>query len=418
MQGSGLMSKNDEHVFPVDEIRKDFPILSTQVHGKPLVYLDNAASSQKPTVVIDAIKSYYETINANVHRGIHALSDQATRAYEGTREIVRRNINAESTDQIIFTKGTTDSLNLLAHGFGRKFLNAGDNMIISAIEHHSNIVPWQMLAEEIGFEIRVIPINDNAQIDLNAYAKMLDDKTKLVSIVHTSNSLGVINQVDEVILMAKQKNIPVALDGAQALPHGGVDVQELDCDFLAFSAHKLCGPTGTGVLYGKRKWLEEMRPYQGGGDMISTVSFEKTTYNDLPYKFEAGTPNIAGVVGMGKAFEYLENIGFDKISKHEQELLHYTQDKMREMDGVKIYGDVEHKASVISFLVDGVHPSDIGTLLDVEGVAVRTGHHCTQPVMDRFEIPGTVRASFSFYNNKEDADRFLEALKKAIAMFR
>lgn len=405
--------------FSPESVRADFPILETLVRGKkPLVYLDNGATAQKPQVVIDTLNHYYSALNSNVHRGVHYLSDLATRAYEGTRKTAQEFLNAKHEHEIIFTKGTTDGINLIAATFGRKFLQAGDEVLISEMEHHSNIVPWQMICEERGAHLKVIPVNDAGGMEMSAVQKMITDKTRIISIVHVSNTLGTINPVKEIIELAHSKNIPVLLDGAQATPHMRVDVQELDVDFYTFSSHKVFGPTGTGVLYGKEEWLNQLPPYQGGGDMIDVVTFEKTTYNGLPHKFEAGTPNIAGVIGMGKALEYVLSLDFEAVLAHEHDLLVYTTDRLlKEIPGMRIIGTAKEKASVISFLVGDIHPSDLGTLLDMEGVAVRTGHHCTQPLMRRFEIPATVRASFAFYNTREDADRFIEALKKAIALF-
>lgn len=398
--------------------RTDFPLLENSMRGKPIVFLDSAASSQKPKVVIDAISDYYTNQHANVHRGVYELSQEATDAFELGRERTRKFLNAESSDEIIFTRGTTESINLVASCFGKKYLNEGDEVIISAMEHHSNIVPWQIICEEKKAILKVIPINEKGEILVEAFKELITEKTKIVSIVHISNSLGTVNPVKEIIEIAHSHDIPVLIDGAQATLHSKVDVQELDVDFYAFSAHKVYGPTGMGVLYGKRKWLEAMPPYQGGGEMIANVSFEKTTYNKIPFKFEAGTPNIAGAVGLGVALEYVTGIGLDTIQKHEQELLKYATAQMLSIDGLKIVGTAKNKASVISFNVEGIHPYDIGTILDKMGIAVRTGHHCTQPLMEHFKIPGTVRASFALYSNMEDVDRLVDGVKRAVNMLR
>lgn len=400
----------------INKVRADFPLLKEEMRGKPIVFLDSAASSQKPTVVIDAISEYYNHQHANVHRGVYELSQEATDAFELGRERVRSFLNADSTDEIIFTRGTTESINLVASCYGRKFLEKGDEVIISTLEHHSNIVPWQMICEERGAVLKVIPIDDQGDIIIDEYKKLLSAKTKIVSIVHISNALGTINPVKEVIDLAHEQDIPVLIDGAQATLHEKIDVQELDADFYAFSGHKVYGPTGIGVLYGKRRWLDAMPPYQGGGEMIKTVSFEKTTYNELPFKFEAGTPDISGVIGLGIALEYVKSLGYENIGEHESELLRYATEKLLEIPGLRIVGTSKNKASVISFLIDGTHPYDIGTILDKLGIAVRTGHHCTQPLMKRFEIPGTVRASFAVYNNKEDIDRLVEGVTRAARM--
>jgi cysteine desulfurase / selenocysteine lyase len=362
-------------------IRNDFPLLQRTVHNKPLVYLDNGATTQKPKSVIDAESTYYSEYNSNIHRGVHHLSQLATQAFEDVREEVKNFINAASTDEIIFTKGTTDGINLIASCFGRKFLNAGDEVLISAMEHHSNIVPWQMICEERGAQLKVIPINEAGELKMDAFEKLVSSKTKIVSVVYVSNALGTINPVEEIIEKAHTLNIPVLLDAAQSISHFPTDVQELDCDFLVFSSHKLFGPTGVGVLYGKAQLLNELPPYQGGGDMIKEVSFEKTTYNVLPHKFEAGTPNIAGVIGLGEAIKYVTSIGFNWIEQQENELLTYATQKLRSIEGLKIYGTASQKVSVISFLIEGTHPFDVGTIIDQLGIAVRTGHHCTQPLM-------------------------------------
>jgi len=400
----------------INKVRADFPLLQEEMRGKPIVFLDSAASSQKPTVVIEAISDYYNHQHANVHRGVYELSQEATDAFELGRERVRSFLNAESTDEIIFTRGTTESINLVASCYGRKFLQEGDEVIISTLEHHSNIVPWQMICEERGATLKVIPIDENGDIIIEEYKKLISDKTRIVSIVHISNALGTINPVKEVIDLAHEKDIPVLIDGAQATLHQKVDVKDLDADFYAFSGHKVYGPTGIGVLYGKRRWLDAMPPYQGGGEMIKTVSFEKTTYNELPFKFEAGTPDISGVIGLGVALEYVKSLGYENIAHHESELLSYATEKLQEVPGLRIVGTAKHKASVISFLIEGTHPYDIGTILDKLGIAVRTGHHCTQPLMKRFDIPGTVRASFAVYSSKEDIDKLVEGVARAARM--
>ncbi|MEL7194720.1 MAG: cysteine desulfurase [Bacteroidota bacterium] len=401
----------------IQAIRKDFPTLQEKVHGKELVYFDNAATSQKPQLVIDRIEAYYEHENSNVHRGVHYLSQTATNAYEHTRKLAQELINAKHEHEIIYTKGTTEGINLVAHSFGKAFIKEGDEIILSYLEHHSNIVPWQLIAEELGATIKVIPVNDAGELDMEAYANMLNERVKIVSIVYISNSLGTINPVEEIIRLAHDRDIPVLLDGAQVVPHQRVDVQALDVDFLAFSGHKMFAPTGVGILYGKEKWLNAMPPYMGGGDMIDTVTFEKTTFNSLPHKFEAGTPNIAGVIGLGAGIEYINSVGYDNISAWEKELLDYGTEKLSEIEGIRLIGTAKEKASVISFLIDGIHPYDAGTILDQLGIAVRTGHHCTQPLMKRLEVPGTMRASFAFYNTKEEIDRLVEGLKKVKQMF-
>lgn len=403
--------------FDVDRVRRDFPILAQTVNGHRLAYLDSAASSQRPRSVIETIKYYYEHDHANVHRGIHTLSHRATDAYEGAREKVRQFINASSTREVVFTRGTTDSINLLASSLGSGF-SAGDEVVVSYLEHHSNIVPWQMLAERTGVKLRVIPINERGEILFEEYLTLLGPKTRLVAVTHVSNALGTILPVEKIIAAAKEMDIPVLLDGAQAVPHQPVDVAALGCDFYAFSGHKMCGPTGIGVLYGREDWLEKLPPYQGGGDMILTVSFAGTTYNDLPYKFEAGTPNIAGAIGLGCAIDYLSSIGMDTISEYESGLLEYATRALNALDGVRLYGTAPHKSSVISFNVDGIHAHDLGTVLDHQGVAIRTGHHCAMPVMEFFEIPGTARASLAFYNDQQDIDQLIEGLKLAIEMLR
>jgi cysteine desulfurase/selenocysteine lyase len=400
----------------INEIRNHFPILSQKVRGKQLVYLDNAATTQKPQVVIDTITKYYSEQNSNIHRGVHFLSQQATVAYEDARKKIQQFINAPKQEQIIFTKGTTDGINLVANSFGKRFIKEGDEVIISALEHHSNIVPWQILCEDRGAKLKVIPINQKGEILLDEFEKLLSPKTKLVAVNHISNSLGTINPIEKMIALAHNVGAKVLIDGAQAVAHTKVDVQQLDCDFYVFSGHKLFGPTGIGVLYGKEELLNAMPPYQGGGDMIKTVTFEKTTYNDLPHKFEAGTPNIAGGIGLGAAIDYVNNIGLENIAQQENDLLHYATQQLKTINGIRFIGEAAHKTSVISFLVNDLHPFDVGTILDQLGIAVRTGHHCTQPLMDFYQIPGTIRASFSFYNTKEEVDVLVEGLKKAIQM--
>jgi len=402
--------------FDVNKIRQDFPILGTKVNGKPLVYFDNAATTQKPVSVIESLKKYYYETNSNVHRGVHSLSEKATNAYEASRKTIQRFINAGKSEEIIFVRGTSEAVNLVASSFGQKFVKENDEIIISTLEHHSNIVPWQMLCERTGAKLKVIPINPKGEIIFEEFEKLVSDKTKIISIAYISNSLGTINPVKKIIDYAHSKNIPVMLDGAQAVQHLKIDVKELDCDFFAFSGHKVYGPTGIGVLYGKEKYLDEIPPYQGGGDMIKNVSFERTTYNELPYKFEAGTPNIAGSIGLAAALNYVEDLGIDNISKYEEEILKYATDKMMEIDGMRIIGTADVKASVISFLVGKTHPYDLGTLLDQLGIAVRTGVHCTEPLMRFFRIAGTVRASFAFYNTKEEIDLLVNGIKRASSM--
>jgi cysteine desulfurase / selenocysteine lyase len=403
--------------FDVRRMREDFPILRQKVHDKPLVYLDNAATTQKPQSVIDATSRYYMAENANVHRGIHTLSEKATQAYEDARDTVRRFLNARDTREIVFVRGTTEAINLVAQSYGRTFLTAGDEIVISAMEHHSNIVPWQMLCEQMGARLRVIPFNYDGELLLDEYEKLLNERTKFVSVVHVSNALGTINPIKQIIEMAHRRNVPVLVDGAQAVAHMTVDVQELECDFYAFSGHKLFGPTGIGILYGKADLLEAMPPYQGGGDMISAVTFEKTHYNTLPYKFEAGTPDIAGVIGLGAAIDYLSEIGLDAITAYEHELLAYATDALSAIKGVSIIGTAREKAGVLSFVLDGIHAHDIGTILDHEGIAIRAGHHCAMPVMQRFGVPATARASLAFYNTKEEVDALIRALHKVREVF-
>jgi len=409
--------KKKFEIYDVEKIRNDFPILSQKVHGKNLCYLDNAATTQKPKIVINELNRYYETLNSNVHRGVHSLSEMATQAYEDSRINVRNFINASSEREIIFTRGTTEGINLVAQSFGRLNLKEGDEVIISAMEHHSNIVPWQIICEEKGAKLKIIPIDNNGEIIFEEYERLLSEKTKIVAIVYVSNSLGTINPVKKIIDKAHGLGVPVLIDGAQAIQHLKVDIQELDCDFFVFSGHKIYGPTGIGVLYGKRNLLEEMPPFMGGGDMISKVTFEKTTYNQLPYKFEAGTPNIADTIGLKKALEYVNQIGIDKIKDYEKGLLDYATESLSQIEGLKIIGQAKEKSSVISFVFDNVHPHDVGTFLDFEGIAVRTGHHCTQPVMDRFNIPATTRASFALYNTKEEVDILVNGLKKVLEVF-
>ncbi|MEW6296608.1 MAG: cysteine desulfurase [Thermodesulfobacteriota bacterium] len=403
--------------FDVWRIREDFPILKQKVHGKPLVYLDNAATSQKPRVVIETLARYYETTNANVHRGIHALSERATQEYEGARETVRRFLNAADTREIVFVRGTTEAINLVAQSYGRTFLTAGDEIVISAMEHHSNIVPWQMLCEQVGARLRVVPFDHRGELSLDEYEKLLNGRAKLVAVVHVSNALGTINPVRQMVELAHRRGIPVLVDGAQAVSHMAVDVRELDCDFYAFSSHKLCGPTGVGVLYGKAELLTRMPPYQGGGDMISVVTFEKTHYNALPYKFEAGTPNIAGVIGLGAAIDYVRAVGLDRIAAYERDLLAYATAALEAVPGLQVIGTARDKAAVLSFVLDCAHPHDIGTILDREGVAIRAGHHCAMPVMQRFGVPATARASFAFYNTHAEVDALVRAIHKAIEVF-
>jgi len=396
--------------------REDFPILSQQVYKKPLIYLDNAATTQKPIAVIDALSQYYQTINSNIHRGVHCLSQQATEEFELARKAVQQFIHAAHDYEIIFTRGATESINLVAASFGRTYLQAGDEIIISEMEHHSNIVPWQFLCEDRGAVLRVLPFNENGEILLEQLENLISPKTKIIALTHVSNTLGTINPIQEVVKIAHSHNIPVMVDGAQAVAHGAVDVQALDCDFYCFSGHKMYAPMGIGIMYGKERWLREMKPYQGGGEMISTVTFEKTTYNDLPFKFEAGTPAVGDVIGLRKAIEYMQATGIQKIADYEQELLTYATTELRKIHGLRIFGEAAHKAAVISFLVGDIHPYDMGVLLDHQGVAVRTGHHCTQPIMDHYHIPGTVRASFALYNTREEIDILVRAVEKATQM--
>jgi cysteine desulfurase/selenocysteine lyase len=400
----------------IKKLRADFPILQTQIYGKPLVYLDNAATTQKPNIVLEAYQEYYTQYNSNVHRGVHFLSQKATAAYEEARKKVTAFINAKHTHEVIFTRGTTDGINLVASSFGRKFLQAGDSIVISAIEHHSNIVPWQMICEERGASIKVIPVNEKGELVLETLDELLDEKVKLVALTYISNTLGTINPVKEVITRAHQQNIPVLVDAAQAAPHLPLDVQDLDVDFMAFSAHKMYGPTGIGALYGKESWLNQMPPYQGGGDMIKSVSFKKTTYNELPLKFEAGTPSIAEGIAFGAAIDYLNTIGLPNIQETESQLYAYAVDALSTIDELRFIGEAHHRAASISFLVGDTHPFDIGEILDKQGIAVRTGHHCTEPIMQYFNIPGTVRASIAIYNTTEEIDKLVVGVKKALTL--
>lgn len=399
----------------VQKIRKDFPILQREVNGQPLVYFDNAATSQTPVQVIDTIADYYKNYNANIHRGVHSLSQEATDAYEAARKKIQKHFNAAQSHEIIFTSGTTHSINIVSNGYA-ELLKKGDQLIVSALEHHSNIVPWQMLCEKTGAELKVIPMNEDGVLIMEAYEKLLSDKTKLVFVNHVSNALGTVNPIKEIIDKAHAVGAQVLIDGAQSAPHIQADVQALDVDYYVTSAHKLCGPTGVGMLYGKQSALKRLPPYQGGGEMIAEVTFEKTTYADLPHKFEAGTPNIAGGIAFGAALDYINNIGMDQIAAYEEELLNYATDLLKKIPSLKIYGIAPQKTAVVSFNVEGIHPYDIGSILDKLGIAVRTGHHCAQPIMDYYQIPGTVRASFSFYNTFEEIDSMVEALKKAIQM--
>ncbi len=401
----------------VTAIRRDFRALHQLVHGKPLVYLDNAATTQKPQVVIDRVARYYALENANIHRGVHALSERATDAYERARASVQRFIHAAEPHEILFVRGTTEAINLIAQTYGRTHIGAGDEIVISTMEHHSNIVPWQMLCEQTGARLRVVPITDAGELRLDEYERILSDRTRLVSIVHVSNALGTINPVDQIVRLAHARGVPVVLDGAQAVAHMSVDVQALDCDFYAFSGHKVLGPTGIGVLYGKTSFLEAMPPYQGGGDMIRSVSFERTHYNVLPYKFEAGTPHIAGAIGLATAIEYLTAVGLDRVAAYEQELLAYGTDALSRIQGLRLSGTASHKAGILSFVIDGIHPHDIGTILDREGVAIRTGHHCCQPLMDRLGVPATTRASLALYTTREDIDALRTAVENAREVF-
>jgi len=399
-------------MFDVTKIRADFPILNREVNGKPLVYLDNAATSQTPTQVIDVIVDYYQRLNANIHRGVHTLSQEATDAYEGARIKIQKHFNIAKSHEVIMTSGTTHSINLVANGFST-LLRQGDELVVSAMEHHSNIVPWQMLCERTGAILKVIPMNENGELVMDDFHSLLSEKTKLVFCNHVSNALGTVNPIEEIINASHKVGAAVLIDGAQAAPHIKADLQALDIDFYTISAHKVCGPTGVGMLYGKEEWLKKLPPYQGGGEMIAEVTFEKTTYADLPHKFEAGTPNICGGIAFGAAVDYMNSIGFDEIAEYEQELLDYATAELLKIEGLKIYGTAEQKTSVISFNIEHIHPYDIGTILDKLGIAVRTGHHCAQPIMDFYKIPGTVRASFSFYNTKKEVDVLVEGVKRA-----
>ncbi len=403
--------------FDVERIRADFPILKLKVNGKPLVYLDNAASSQMPQPVIDRLVRYRTTQHANINRAVHYLSETATREYEEARRKLQQFINAREEREVIFTSGTTDAINLVMHGYGRKFIGAGDEIVLTTLEHHSNIVPWQMLAEEKGAKIRVVPINDAGELLIDDYEKLFNERTRFVGVMHVSNALGTINPVKHMIAFAHARGVPVLVDGAQAAPHMRLDVQDLDCDFYAFSGHKLCGPTGIGILYGKAALLESMQPFKGGGDMILSVTFEKTTYNTIPHKFEAGTPPIAAAIGLGAAVDYLSAIGMERIAAHELDLLGHATEQVNRMPGVRIIGTAEKKAAVLSFAIDGVHPHDVGTLLNQDGVAIRTGHHCAQPVMQRFRVPATSRASFAFYNTMAEVDTLIAGIRNVQKVF-
>ncbi len=411
------VATEEPQILDVKKIREDFPILMQKIHGKPLVYLDNAATAQKPLQVIDTIRRFFTTDYSNIHRGVHLLSDKSTRAYEEARAKVQRFLNAADSSEIIFVRGTTEAINLVASSYGKANIAAGDEIVISTMEHHSNIVPWQMICQEKGAVLRVIPINDCGEIMYDEYEKLLNPKTKLVAIVHVSNALGTVNPVARMIQTAHARSIPVLVDGAQSAPHQKVDVRALGCDFYAFSGHKLYGPTGIGVLYGKAAWLEAMPPYQGGGDMISNVTFEKTTYNAIPYKFEAGTPNIAGAVGLGAAIDYVNGIGLERIALHEADLLAYATKIVGANPRVRWIGTAKEKAGILSFVLDGVHPHDVGTILDQEGIAIRTGHHCAQPVMKRFGVPATARASLALYNTREEIDALASGIKKVGEIF-
>ena len=406
-----------ESMYDVEEIRKQFPILQREVYGKPLVYLDNGATTQKPLCVLNAMQEEYLNVNANVHRGVHYLSQQATELHEGARETVRRFINARSTSEIVFTRGTTEALNLVAASFVDEMMQPGDEVIISTMEHHSNIVPWQLQAAKKGIAVRVIPMHDDGTLDMEAYAQLFNERTRLVSVCHVSNVLGTVNPVEELVRIAHENDVPVMIDGAQSAPHRHVDVQQMDCDFFAFSGHKMYGPTGVGVLYGKEEWLDRLPPYQGGGEMIESVTFEKTVFQSLPFKFEAGTPDYIATTGLAKAIDFLDEIGINCIHEHESELLKYCHERLQEIEDVRIFGQAKEKDAVVSFLVGDIHHLDMGTLLDRLGIAVRTGHHCAQPLMERLGISGTVRASFALYNTKAEIDVFIEAMKRVVGMF-
>jgi cysteine desulfurase/selenocysteine lyase len=411
---TGIESRASE---ALAEVRTQFPILSRQIAGKPLVYLDNAATTQKPQSVIESVSHYYRHYNANVHRGVHTLSQEATEAYEGARQKLRDFINARHAHEIIYLRGATEAINLIAHSFGQTQLRSGDEVLISQMEHHSNIVPWQLACERSGASLKVLPIDDRGDLHMELLPDLINDRTKLVAIVHVSNALGTVNPVADIVRLAHQRDVPVLLDGAQATPHLTVDVQALDCDFFVFSGHKMFAPTGIGALYGKEAWLEKLPPYQGGGDMIKAVSFEKTVYNDLPYKFEAGTPHIAGAIGLGAAVDFLNSIGMTTITAHEHALLNYAHELASVTPGLRQIGTAKHKAGVFSFLLDGIHPHDIGTVLDHEGVAIRAGHHCAMPAMERYKLPGTARASFALYNTRQDIDTLFAAIRKALELF-
>ena len=414
---SSVHARSSSAGFDVERIRRDFPILARDVRGKKLVYLDNAATSQKPRAVIDAIARYYEQENANIHRGVHFLSELATSKHDRARQTVRGFINASDVKELVFVRGTTEAINLVAQTYGRTHVGRGDEVLITAMEHHSNIVPWQILCDEKGAKLRVAPINDAGELILDEFAKLLGSRTKIAAVAHVSNALGTVNPLAQIIELAHKKNIPVLVDGAQAVPHMKVDVRALDCDFYTLSSHKMFGPMGIGVLYGKAHLLEAMPPYQGGGDMISSVSFEKTTYNKLPFKFEAGTPDVAGAIGLGAAIDYLNAIGIEKIEKYEHELVSYAVEKLSALQGVRLIGTATERAGVVSFMIENVHPHDVGTILDQEGIAIRTGHHCAQPIMDRFGIPATARASFAFYNTKEEVDALVNGVRKVQEVF-
>ena len=409
--------KNQSVEFDVEKVRKDFPILHQMINGKPLIYLDNAATSQKPKNVIDAVETYYREYNSNIHRGVHTLSENATETYESSRLKIKNFINANSTKEIVFVRGATEAINLVAQSLGRDSLNENDEIIITELEHHSNIVPWQLLSQQTGAKLKFIPINNKGELIEEEYKKLLNKKTRIVAVGHISNALGTINPIETIITMAHEYDAKVLIDGAQAAPHTLIDVKKLDCDFYVFSGHKVFGPTGVGVLYGKKNLLEKMPPYQGGGDMIKMVSMKETQYNDLPYKFEAGTPNIAGVIGLGAAIDYVNEIGLENISQYENELLDYANQQASEITGLKFIGTARQKASILSFTLDGIHPHDVGTILNSEGIAIRTGHHCAMPVMEYFKIPATSRASFTFYNTHEEIDALIKAIEKCKKVF-
>lgn len=411
-RGPDVIHRDSSRMFDVEKIRRSFPILSEEIHGRPLVYLDNAATTQKPDAVIEAINHYYRHDNANIHRGVHLLSQRATDGYEAVRVAAQSFIHARSSSEIVFVRGATEAINLVTHTYGRANVGPGDEVLITAMEHHSNIVPWQILCDEKRATLRVVPINDRGEVLIETFERLLGPRTRIVSVAHVSNALGTVNPVKQIVRMAHSRNIPILVDGAQAAPHMPINVQDLDCDFYAFSGHKIYGPTGIGVLYGKAELLENMPPYQGGGDMISSVTFEKTIYNKLPYKFEAGTPNIAGVIGLGAAISYVNSLGIDSIANHEDELLSYATNRLSQVRGITLVGTAREKVGALSFVMEEIHPHDIGTILDQEGIAVRTGHHCAQPVMDRFGIPATVRASFGLYNTKAEIDRLVEGIEK------